>query len=97
MFVNRMPRPDMHSSSPSFGTPESAIGLLCAGQIARRFGLPWRSAGALWQRNGGADAAARAGRIWRETLERYEQPPMDQAARAQIEAFVVRRRAELGD
>src|SRR5947199_3677323 len=38
---------DMQSGSPCFGTPESAIGLLCTGQIARRFGLPWRSGGAL--------------------------------------------------
>src|SRR5213078_1780920 len=38
---------NMQSGSPCFGTPESAIGLLCTGQIARRFGLPWRSGGAL--------------------------------------------------
>ncbi len=38
---------DMQSGSPQFGTPESAIGLLCTGQIARRFGLPWRSGGGL--------------------------------------------------
>jgi trimethylamine--corrinoid protein Co-methyltransferase len=50
-----------------------------------------------WQRNGGADAAERAGRIWRETLESYEQPPLDEGIRAQLEEFVARRRAELGD
>src|SRR3954467_13056142 len=38
---------DMQSGSPSFGTPESAIGLLCTGQIARHFGLPFRSGGGL--------------------------------------------------
>src|SRR5690606_30994394 len=38
---------DMQSGSPCFGTPESAIGLLCTGQIARHFGLPWRSGGGL--------------------------------------------------
>jgi trimethylamine---corrinoid protein Co-methyltransferase len=38
---------DMQSGSPQFGTPESGIGLLCTGQIARRFGLPFRSGGAL--------------------------------------------------
>ena len=37
----------MQSGSPSFGTPESAIGLLCTGQIARHFGLPFRSGGGL--------------------------------------------------
>ena len=38
---------DMQSGSPCFGTPESGIGLLCTGQIARRFGLPFRSGGGL--------------------------------------------------
>jgi trimethylamine---corrinoid protein Co-methyltransferase len=38
---------DMQSGSPQFGTPESAIGLLCTGQIARRFGLPFRTGGGL--------------------------------------------------
>lgn len=38
---------DMQSGSPTFGTPESGIGLLCTGQIARSFGLPFRSGGAL--------------------------------------------------
>ena len=36
---------DMQSGSPGFGGPESAIGLLASGQIARRLGLPWRSGG----------------------------------------------------
>ncbi|MEJ7706580.1 MAG: trimethylamine methyltransferase family protein [Nocardioidaceae bacterium] len=38
---------DMQSGSPSFGTPESAMGLFCTGQIARHFGLPFRSGGGL--------------------------------------------------
>ncbi|MGH8940886.1 MAG: trimethylamine methyltransferase family protein, partial [Actinomycetes bacterium] len=38
---------DMQSGSPCFGTPESAMGLLCTGQIARHFGLPVRSGGGL--------------------------------------------------
>jgi len=38
---------DMQSGSPCFGTPESATGLLCTGQIARHFGLPVRSGGGL--------------------------------------------------
>jgi trimethylamine--corrinoid protein Co-methyltransferase len=37
----------MQSGSPSFGTPESAIGLLCTGQIARHYNLPFRGGGAL--------------------------------------------------
>ena len=50
-----------------------------------------------WTRMGGRDATERAGEIWRATLERYEQPPMDDGLRAALEEFVVRRRAELGD
>src|SRR6478672_3499426 len=38
---------DMQSGSPTFGTPESAMGLLCTGQIARHFGLPFRTGGAM--------------------------------------------------
>ncbi|MDP9399853.1 MAG: trimethylamine methyltransferase family protein [Actinomycetota bacterium] len=200
---------DMQSGSPSFGTPESGIGLLCTGQLARRYGLPFRSGGALntsqtvdaqaayealmtmlptflagtnwvmhsagwlegglvscyekfivdiellrmlqheftpleideeslafgaheevgagghflgavhtlerfrtafyrpllsstenfdrWQRMGGRDATERAGEIWRKTLEEYEQPPIDEAVRQELEEYVVRRRRELGD
>jgi trimethylamine--corrinoid protein Co-methyltransferase len=200
---------DMQSGSPCFGTPESAIGLLSTGQIARRFGLPFRSGGGLtssqapdaqsayealmtmlptflagtnwvmhaagwlegglvacyekfvidveilrmlqveftpleideaslafdaheevghgghflgaahtmerfrtcfyrpllsssanyerWLRNGGKDTAARAGEIVAKTLDEYEPPPLDDAIRAELEEYVVRRRAELGD
>jgi trimethylamine--corrinoid protein Co-methyltransferase len=35
----------MKSGAPSFGGPESAFGLYASGQLARRFGLPWRSGG----------------------------------------------------
>jgi len=200
---------DMQSGSPSFGTPESAIGLLCTGQLARHFGLPFRTGGVLnssqtadaqaayealmtllptflagtnfvmhaagwlegglvscyekfiidiellrmlrveftpleideaslafgaheevghgghflgaqhtmerfrecfyrpllsstsnyerWLRMGGKDTTARAGEIWAKTLAEYEQPPLDDAIRAELEEYVARRRAELGD
>ncbi|MGI8529770.1 MAG: trimethylamine methyltransferase family protein [Geodermatophilaceae bacterium] len=200
---------DMQSGSPTFGTPESGIGLLCTGQIARHFGLPFRTGGGLtssqvpdaqagyealmtmlptflaganwvmhsagwlegglvtgyekfivdveilqmlqheftpleideasmafgaheevghgghflgamhtmerfrtcfyrpllsssenyerWTRNGGSDTAARATTIYQKRLEDYEQPPLDEAVRAELEEYVVRRRAELGD
>ena len=200
---------DMQSGSPTFGTPESGIGLLCTGQIARHFGLPFRTGGGLtssqvpdaqagyealmtllptflaganwvmhsagwlegglvagyekfivdvellqmmqaeftpleidedsmafgaheevghgghflgamhtmerfrtcfyrpllsssenyerWMRNGGRDAATRAGEIYRKRLEEYTPPPLDDAVRAELEEYVVRRRAELGD
>jgi trimethylamine---corrinoid protein Co-methyltransferase len=200
---------DMQSGSPSFGTPESAVGLLCTGQMARHFGLPWRSGGGLtssqsvdaqaayeammtmlptmlaganyvmhaagwlesglvscyekfivdveilrmlheeftplevseetlafsaheevgagghflgavhtlerfrecfyrpllsstsnferWKRDGGKDAAARATEIYQRTLEEYEEPTMDAGLRAELKAYVDRRRTELGD
>ena len=200
---------DMQSGSPSFGTPESATGLLCTGQLARHLGLPWRSGGGFtssqsvdaqaayeaamtmiptflagtnyvmhaagwlesglvscyekfivdievlrmlqhefqplevseetlafgaheevghgghflgavhtlerfrecfyrpllsstenferWQRNGGKDAAERAGEIWHKTLDEYEQPPLDDAIREELQEYVTKRRTELGD
>jgi trimethylamine---corrinoid protein Co-methyltransferase len=50
-----------------------------------------------WKSKGANDAQARASKIWRDTLENYEQPPLDDAIRAELEEYVVRRRAELGD
>src|SRR5438874_2508357 len=47
VFGSFLSNTDMQSGSPSFGTPESGIGVLCTGQIARSFGLPWRGGGAL--------------------------------------------------
>jgi trimethylamine--corrinoid protein Co-methyltransferase len=209
VFGSFLSNTDMQSGSPSFGTPESAIGLLCTGQIARHFDLPWRSGGGLtssqtpdaqaafealmtmlptflaganfvmhaagwlegglvssyekyivdieilrmlkhefkplevseetlawdaheevgsgghflgaahtlihfrecfyrpllsstenfdrWTKNGGADAAERAARIYKEQLENYEQPPIDDAVRDALRDYVARRRIELGD
>jgi trimethylamine--corrinoid protein Co-methyltransferase len=200
---------DMQSGSPCFGTPESAVGLLCTGQIARRFGLPVRSGGGLtssqtpdaqagyeslmtmlptflaginwvmhaagwlegglvasyekyvldvqvlemlqheftpleideaslafgahdevrhgghflgaahtmerfrtcfyrpfvnssdnydrWMRNGAKDAAARAADVARKRIDEYEPPPLDDAIREELQAYVTRRRRELGD
>ena len=50
-----------------------------------------------WMRNGAKDTAARATDLYQKRLEEYEQPPLDEAIREELEAFVVRRRAELGD
>ncbi|MGH2886582.1 MAG: trimethylamine methyltransferase family protein, partial [Solirubrobacteraceae bacterium] len=50
-----------------------------------------------WSKRGAKDTAVRAGEIWRATLESYELPPLDDAIRAELEEFVVRRRVELGD
>src|SRR3954466_1523328 len=50
-----------------------------------------------WTKRGGADATERAARLWRETLEAYEQPPIDDGVRTELREYVARRRAELGD
>jgi trimethylamine--corrinoid protein Co-methyltransferase len=209
LFGSFLSNTDMQSGSPSFGTPESALGLLCTGQLARHYGLPFRSGGALtasqtvdaqasyeammtmlptflagvnwvmhsagwlesglvscyekfivdieilrmlkeeftpleidedslafgaheevgpgghflgavhtlerfrdcfyrpllsstenyerWERNGGNDATARAGELWRSALDEYQQPPLDDAIRDELQEYVVRRRTELGD
>ena len=48
-------------------------------------------------RNGAKDTATRAGEIAQKRLEEYEQPPLDEAIREELEAYVTRRRTELGD
>jgi trimethylamine--corrinoid protein Co-methyltransferase len=48
-------------------------------------------------RNGGHDAAARAGEIYRKQLDEYERPALDEAIREELDEYVVRRRKELGD
>src|SRR3954452_2211451 len=50
-----------------------------------------------WMRGGGRDANARATKLYQQKLEEYEPPPMDDAIRLELEEYVVRRRAELGD
>src|SRR6202142_1407687 len=47
VFGSFLSNTDMQSGSPSFGTPESAVGLFCTGQIARHYKLPFRAGGAL--------------------------------------------------
>jgi trimethylamine--corrinoid protein Co-methyltransferase len=50
-----------------------------------------------WMRNGGVDAAGRAKKIYQDRLASFEPPPLDDAIRAELEEYVVRRRKELGD
>jgi trimethylamine--corrinoid protein Co-methyltransferase len=45
IFGNFMSSMSLRSGSPTFGTPEPAIGSLVVGQLARRLGLPLRCAG----------------------------------------------------
>ncbi|HZO49968.1 MAG TPA: trimethylamine methyltransferase family protein [Gaiellaceae bacterium] len=50
-----------------------------------------------WTRGGSLDHAARAARRWRELLDTYERPPLDEAVEEELVEFVERRAAELGD
>jgi trimethylamine--corrinoid protein Co-methyltransferase len=50
-----------------------------------------------WQGAGSPDAAQRANAIWKSMVESYEEPPMDPAIREELEAFVARRKEEIGD
>jgi trimethylamine---corrinoid protein Co-methyltransferase len=50
---------DMRTGGPAFGTPESVLGTLAGGQLARRYGLPLRGGGGLCSSNA-LDAAAAA-------------------------------------
>ena len=49
---------DMQSGAPSFGGPESLMGILASGQLARRWGLPWRSGGGALTSSPAVDAQA---------------------------------------
>ena len=67
---------DMKNGSPAFGGPESHVGLLASGQLARRYGLPWRAGGgaltssplpdaqAAWEGMNTMQAAFLAGANW---------------------------------
>jgi trimethylamine---corrinoid protein Co-methyltransferase len=50
-----------------------------------------------WKRLGERDATARAAEIVKQTLDAYEKPALDDAIRAELAEYVIRRRAELGD
>ena len=64
------------------------------------FYRPWLSSSEnfeRWTRNGSKDTAASATDIYHQKIEEYEQPPLDEAIREELEDYVIRRRAELGD
>jgi trimethylamine--corrinoid protein Co-methyltransferase len=50
-----------------------------------------------WSEEGALDAAARANRIWKKTLENYEAPPMDPATELELTEFVEQRKASFPD
>ncbi|HVW56487.1 MAG TPA: trimethylamine methyltransferase family protein [Rhizobiaceae bacterium] len=49
-----------------------------------------------WQEAGGLDATGRATRLWKKALEEYQQPAMDPARREALEAYVAKRKEEIG-
>ncbi len=49
-----------------------------------------------WELAGSADASARATEIWKRALSEYEEPLLDPAIREELDAYVARRRAEIG-
>ncbi|RJG44518.1 MULTISPECIES: trimethylamine methyltransferase family protein [unclassified Mesorhizobium] len=49
-----------------------------------------------WQEGGGLDATARATRLWKKALEEYVEPEMDVSVREALEAYVARRKEEIG-
>jgi trimethylamine--corrinoid protein Co-methyltransferase len=49
-----------------------------------------------WAESGAVATPERANRIWKAIVESFEAPPLDVAIREELEAFVVRRKAEGG-
>ena len=44
----------------------------------------------------GKDALERATEIWQQALREYEQPAMDPAIREELDAYIARRKEEIG-
>ena len=55
----------------------------------------WTSHGA-WEAAGAKDAVERATALWQQALAAYEEPPLDPAVREELDAYVARRKDEIG-
>lgn len=55
----------------------------------------WTNHGA-WEAAGAREAVDRATDIWQQALREYQQPAMDDAVREELEAYVARRKEEIG-
>ena len=55
----------------------------------------WQNSEA-WTQAGAKDATARATDLWPRILEEFEPPPVDEAVREQLQAFMARRKETLG-
>jgi len=49
-----------------------------------------------WEEAGGLDATHRATGVWKKALEVYVEPAMDEGVREAIDAYVAKRREEIG-
>jgi trimethylamine---corrinoid protein Co-methyltransferase len=49
-----------------------------------------------WREAGGHDALERATQLWQQALAEYEEPVMDRAIREELDAYVARRKEEIG-
>lgn len=56
----------------------------------------WTNYGA-WEAAGAKDALTRATELWQKALAEYSEPAMDPAIREELEAYVARRKEEIGD
>jgi len=50
-----------------------------------------------WQMAGAKDATTRATDIWQQALKEYQQPPMDPAIREELDAYIAKRKEDIGD
>ncbi len=48
-----------------------------------------------WSEEGAEDSVARANKVWKERLARYEPPPLDDAVVEELQEFMARRRTEI--
>jgi len=48
-----------------------------------------------WQEAGSPTTAQNANRVWKQLLGDYREPPIDPAIAEELEAFVIRRKAEI--
>jgi trimethylamine--corrinoid protein Co-methyltransferase len=56
----------------------------------------WTNYGA-WEAAGAKDALTRATAVWQQALRDYEEPALDPAIREELDAYVARRKEEIGD
>jgi trimethylamine--corrinoid protein Co-methyltransferase len=56
----------------------------------------WTNYGA-WEAAGAKNALTRATELWQKALAEYSEPAMDPAVREALEAYVARRKEEIGD